>query len=101
MGEVNWTAVVAAISPVSAILVAWMALGRNQRHDAQKDAATLSGIQSDIGYIKSGNDQIKGQLHELTGQINDIRERVAGIEASVKQAHLRIDHLEAGSRDGQ
>jgi peptidoglycan hydrolase CwlO-like protein len=92
----EWAAALAIVSPISAMVVAWLAFGRNRRRDNQEAGAGIATMQSDIGYIKAGNDDIKSQLEDISGQVTQLRERITSVEASAKQAHHRIDRLESG-----
>ena len=66
------------------------------RMTAAKNNGKQDGvILTEIGYLKSGVDDIKRQIHEEDNRHNQLVERVAMVEASTKQAHKRIDeHIE-------
>ena len=66
------------------------------RMTAAKNSGKQDGvILTEIGYLKSGVDDIKRQIHEEDNRHNLLVERVAMVEASAKQAHKRIDeHIE-------
>ena len=49
---------------------------------------------SDIGYIKSGIDDLKKKQDTTDERYLGLIERVKGTEDSVKSAHHRIDSLE-------
>lgn len=67
---------------------------RNKKTDDTKEAKEDGIVLTELGYIKSGIDDIK---HKQEGQDNKnlefVRELTA-VEESAKQAHKRIDKLE-------
>lgn len=51
-------------------------------------------VLSEIGYIKSGVDDIKAEQREQRKTNTEFVSRLTAVEASTKQAHKRIDTLE-------
>ncbi len=49
---------------------------------------------TEIGYIKSGIDDIKAEQREQRNTNTQFLERLTAVEASAKQAHKRIDRIE-------
>lgn len=86
--------ILAIASPVASILFAYLAFGRSRKQDAQEAAGSLATMQSDIGYIKAGNDDIKRQLGTQEQNIADMRERLTRVEVSAERAHNRLNRLE-------
>lgn len=86
--------VLAIASPIASIIFAWLTFGRNRKHDTQEAAGSLAMMQSDIGYIKAGNDDIKRQLEAQEKNLNDMRERLSRVEVSAERAHNRLNRLE-------
>ncbi|MGI5885627.1 MAG: hypothetical protein ACOX83_11805 [Candidatus Spyradocola sp.] len=72
-------------------LAGWL---RNKSNDTKNDGAVLAAIQSDVGYIKAGNDDIKRRIDDMSEQMVSMRERMTRVEASAKQAHKRLDRME-------
>ena len=97
---IDWIAVLAILSPISAMLIAWMSWGRTRNKDAAEGGASNATIFVQLGHIKEGNDDIKAQLKDMTAQQGNMRERISSVEASAKQAHKRIDHIE-GKASGE
>lgn len=100
MGNCNAVEVLGIIGTIFGILGVLAALYfgvRSGKADRKKedrnDGQTLGTVQSDLGYIKSGVDDLKIEVRELrTGQSN-LTERVRAVEESARQAHKRIDDL--------
>lgn len=57
--------------------------------DGKQDGVILT----EIGYLKSGVDDIKRQITEEDKRHNELVERVSKVEESAKQAHKRIDGI--------
>ena len=67
---------------------------RLARQDAQADGKTNGEILANMGYIKAGIDDIKRKQEQQDRNYVEIVERLVAVEASAKQAHLRIDRSE-------
>ena len=93
-----------AISVACALLGA--ALGvfghkRNISKDIAEDARSDGVIFTEIGYIKSGVDDIKRKQDRQDDLYAKLSERVVAIEASAKQAHKRLDRLEGSVKPNE
>ena len=85
---------VGILCSVLALLVAWAAYRLNARKETKKEGQETGAIMTELGYIKANTDEIKAEQKEQR-QVNvEMRERLASVEASAKQAHHRIDRLE-------
>ena len=60
----------------------------------KKDGAATGTLMSDVGYIKSGVDDLKRKQEKAEDKHFELAERVTAVESSAKQAHLRIDRIE-------
>lgn len=83
------------VGVVLSAIFAYLAFNRNRKHDDKGDGQKLGTIQSDLGYVKAGIDDIKTEQREQRNINVSLTERVTAVEESTKQAHKRIDHLEA------
>ena len=77
-----------------AIIFGFLAFRRNQKADDKEEGSLRGTMLTDIGYIKSGVDDIKDEQREQRKTNADFLERLVDCEASTKQAHKRIDGLE-------
>ena len=59
------------------------------KDEGKRDGAMLT----EIGYVKSGIDDIKRWQREQELQSIDILSRLSAVEQSAKQAHHRIDEI--------
>ena len=80
---------------VLSAVFAYLAFSRNKKKDDAGAGQKLGTIQSDLGYVKAGIDDIKAEQREQRNINVSLSERVTAVEESTKQAHKRIDHLEA------
>ena len=67
---------------------------RNKRTDDAADGKKDGIILTELGYIKSGVDDIKHKQEKQDEQNIAFVSRLSAVEASTKQAHKRIDGLE-------
>lgn len=79
------------------LILAYVAFMRNKKKDDETDGKHSGTMLTEIGYIKSGIDDIKKKQEKQDEQHLEIVSRLCSVEASAKQAHKRIDSLE-GSR---
>ena len=64
------------------------------RNGIRKDAGKEGTLRSDIGYIKSSVDDLKGEQRNCNQLHYSLAERVGRVEESAKSAHRRIDGIE-------
>ena len=70
------------------------------RRSASKQEGVENGrVLTEIGYIKSGIDDIKRKQEKADTQYVEIISRVTALEASAKQAHRRLDRMEAQPKE--
>ena len=88
------TTVLGSLGTISAIVFAVIAYRRSNKTDNQKEGKQEGTLFTEIGYIKSGVDDIKRKQEKQDDKNETIISKLATVEQSVKQAHKRIDHLE-------
>jgi hypothetical protein len=96
---VNEIAVIIGLAgTLCGIVFGYAIFSRNRKKDNTDDGAKDGMILTEIGYIKSGIDDIKqkqGRQEEKTeAQHLEVITRLTSVEASAKQAHKRLDRLE-------
>ena len=91
MGTIGTT--VGIIGGIAVIIFGVIAARTNKRKADRDDGHMLGTVQSDLGYIKSGVDDLKTDVRELRGSTTSLTERVKAVEESTKQAHKRIDEI--------
>lgn len=85
---------ISVISGVCAIVFGYIAFVRNRDSDKTKEAKSDATILTELGYIKGGIDDVKAEQREQRKTNTDFVGRLVSVEASAKQAHRRIDHIE-------
>lgn len=85
---------ISVISGVCAIVFGYIAFVRNRDSDKTKEAQSAATILTELGYIKGGIDDVKAEQREQRKTNTDFVGRLVSVEASAKQAHKRIDHIE-------
>lgn len=87
-------AVIGIVGGVAAILFGYAAFSRNHRMDNQADGKQIGNVLTELGYIKSGIDDVKSTQKEAAQQHIEVVTRLTAVESSAKQAHHRLDRLE-------
>lgn len=86
------TAILAILSPFCSIAFAYFAFARNKHKGAAEDGQQSGTVLTEIGYIKSGIDDIKRKQEKADAQHIEVMTRLAKVEASTTQAHKRLDN---------
>ena len=90
----NFTTVLSVVSTLCAIVFGYIAFVRNRDSDKQKEAKSDATILTELGYIKGGIDDVKAEQREQRKTNTEFVTRLTDVEASAKQAHKRLDHIE-------
>lgn len=83
-----------AVTGLSGMICAIIAATRNKKKDDKTEGKEDGVILTELGYIKSGIDDIKHKQEEQEKQNLDFVKHLTAVEESTKQAHKRIDKLE-------
>lgn len=83
------------VGVILSAVFAYLAFSRNKKKDDEGQGQQLGTIQSDLGYVKAGIDDIKTEQREQRNINMATTARLTAVEESTKQAHKRIDHIEA------
>lgn len=95
MDKINFIyATIGVIGTVAAFVFGYAALKRNTKADNRNEGERGGALMTEIGYIKSGIDDIKHKQEVTDERYLNTAERLASVESSVKQAHHRIDTIE-------
>jgi hypothetical protein len=83
----------ALVSVAGGLFAIYFGMARTKK--AQDETAERSGaLYSDVGYIKSGIDDLKRKQEKAEERYLELAMRVTSVEESAKQAHKRIDCIE-------
>ena len=83
--------VIAAIGTISAIFFAVISFMRTNKRETEDKATSIAVLNSDIGYVKSGIDDIKQKQTVSDSMLHDLTSKVTKAEDSAKSAHHRLD----------
>lgn len=86
--------VVGGIASMSAVIFAYATFKRNNKQDDNSAGVQAGTMMSDIGYIKSGVDDIKRKQEKQDDFNVDMMEKITAAKDSAVSAHKRIDGIE-------
>ena len=89
--ETVWTLLCGLVSGGATLLISYLSFWRQRRHDSHEAGAHRGVLLSDLGYIKSGVDDLKREIRETKQTLASLNERLTRCEESCKQAHRRLD----------
>ena len=90
----DWGYVLGIVGAVAAILFAYLAFRRGDQQDTREAAQKQGAILTELGYIKSGVDDIKAEQREQRKINTEVSNRLAAVEIKADRAHSRLDRLE-------
>lgn len=82
------------VGTACAIVFGYLAFKRNNKSDDNAAGKKDGVLLTEIGYIKSGVDDIKRKQEKEDERHLKVVERLSVVESSAKQAHHRIDELQ-------
>lgn len=74
---------------------------RNKKNDDAEGGKKDGIVLTELGYIKSGVDDIKRKQEKQDARHIEVITRLTAVEASAKQAHKRIDRMEEKQNSGE
>ena len=74
--------------------ITYAAYRLNAKKEDKAEGQQTGAVLTELGYIKSGIDDIKSEQKEQRKTNTAFVERLTAVEQSVKQAHKRIDRLD-------
>lgn len=89
--------IIGAVGAACGVLFGYVGYLKGTKKDSRAAGEKSGTLLTEIGYIKSGIDDIKRKQERQDEQHIDTVKRLAAVEASAKQAHKRLDEL-AGIR---
>lgn len=85
---------ISILAAVAGVVFGITTFFRNKKKDDAEDGRESGAILTELGYIKSGVDDLKRKQEKADEQNRDILRGLTTVEESTKQAHKRIDALE-------
>ena len=86
--------ILSALFGVGGLVFGIISAVRNKKTDDTKEGKEDGIILTELGYIKSGVDDIKHKQEKQENQNLEFVKHLTVVEESTKQAHKRIDKLE-------
>ena len=93
----EWESIVTIISIIGGICGVYFGFRNSKRQsdtETKEEGKQSATLFSDIGYIKSGIDDLKRKQEKMEDWYITLNSRVTAVEESAKQAHKRIDCME-------
>lgn len=90
-------AIIGIIVGIGGFVFGLVTFFRNKKSDDASEGRKDGTILTELGYIKSGVDDIKRKQEKQDEQNLKFAERLSKVEASASQAHKRIDKIEGTS----
>ncbi len=93
----DWQTLVTALGILTGICGMYFGFRGKKRQDdteTKEESKQNATLFSDIGYIKSGIDDLKRKQEKMEDWYISLNSRVTAVEESAKQAHKRIDCME-------
>ena len=87
--------IISALGLVVTLIFNVISANRNGKQDTEEKATSIAVLNSDMGYVKSGIDDIKLKQGATDNILRDLTSKVTKAEDSAKSAHHRIDMHEA------
>lgn len=81
-------------------IIGIITFSRNKSKDDRSEGQQSGQMLTELGYIKSGIDDIKTEQREQRRINTETATELAAVKASAKQAHLRIDRIEGREHAG-
>lgn len=92
----TWSEIVAVLGvagTLCGIIFGYASFKRNRKADDEKEGKRDGVLLTEIGYIKSGVDDIKRKQERQEEKYDEVDHRLTVVEESTKAAHHRIDTI--------
>lgn len=85
---------VGIVGVICTIIFAYISYQKGKTKDDRTEGREGGQVLTELGYIKSGVDDIKRKQEKQDERHLEVVERLSTLESSTKSAHKRIDNLE-------
>lgn len=92
MSDIAWK-MLAGIGTLCSIIFGYVAFNRDRKADDSAEGKMSGAIMTELGYIKSGVDDLKAEQRGQRDINTQFVTRLTAVEASAAQAHKRIDDI--------
>lgn len=98
--SIEVTILIGLVTGAGGFLLSYFSHRRTRDKDASDAGKNGGMLMADLAYVKAGIDDIKREQREQAKTNMDVVARLVAVEASVKQAHRRLDAAEAKTYPG-
>lgn len=88
------TVVIGLVCSVLGALIGYAGYQHKMRQSSEDEGKEDGILLTEMGYIKSGIDDIKTEQREQRKTNMEVITRLTAVEAAAKQAHKRLDRME-------
>ena len=88
--------IISLVIAACALLFTAFGYRRTQNQDTSTTAAERATMTANIQYIRQSIDEIKLDNRAIKTDLDELKTKVATIEASAKSAHKRLDDMQKG-----
>ena len=85
---------ISIIAAIAGVVFGVTTYARNRKQDSTEDGKRTGAIMSELGYIKSGVDDVKRKQERSDETIMAFMKDLTSVQESAKSAHKRLDTLE-------
>lgn len=82
-----------------AVVISAVGLLLNGRKDTREDAAGTARLEAKLDSISSGVEDIRVETRTVRSRVDGLAERVSAVERDCRNAHHRLDQLQAHPPD--
>jgi len=101
MTAADIVSLISIVAAVAGVVFGVTTIVRNRKQDNTEDGKQTGTILTELGYIKSGVDDVKRRQEKQDEQTLVFLKDLTAVQESAKQAHHRIDGLEARIETGR
>ena len=94
-------AIIGIFVGIAGVIFGAVTFFRNKKSDDAESGKKDGIVLTELGYIKSGVDDIKRKQEQQDERYTGVVSRLTAVEASAKQAHKRIDGLDNKRNNGE
>jgi peptidoglycan hydrolase CwlO-like protein len=88
--------IISLVLAFCALLFTALSFRRTQNQDTTASATERATMNANIQYIRQSIDEIKLDNRTIKTDLDELKTKVATIDASAKSAHKRIDDMQKG-----
>lgn len=85
---------VSVVGTITAIIFSSISYSASKKKDTSSDGQRIGALMTELGYIKSGIDDIKHKQEKADERYIEIITRLTAVEESTKSAHKRITDVQ-------